>query len=297
MKTILVPTDFSKNAFNAVKYAFAYAEKTKSKIILFHSYENPTGELVIPFTTVVHIGKQEAKEGAELKMKKLMATLSKTFPNSKPKWETQPGMAYDNIIDYVKKNKIDLIIMGTTGQGAVMRALVGSTTSKVITDTACTIIAVPPKAKFKDIHKIAVATDLETVHSFAETELISFAKQHHTEITFVYIQDLATYNTDELLKKIVDKTKKHLNYKKISTYVYSDSNVMDGLNQFIKKQKPDILSMISHGTKFPETIWKTSWTNEMANHATIPLLILHTHNLNVIKKATKKKADKLVSLA
>jgi nucleotide-binding universal stress UspA family protein len=215
MKTILVPTDFSKNAFNAVKYACAYAEKTKSKIILFHSYENPTGELVIPFTTVVHIGKQEAKEGADLKMKKLIATLSKTFPNSKPKWETQPGMAYDNIIDYVKKNKVDLIIMGTTGQGAVMRVLVGSTTSKVITDTACTIIAVPPKAKFKDIHKIAVATDLETVHSFAETELISFAKQHHTEITFVYIQDLATYNTDELLKKIVDKTKKHLNYKKI----------------------------------------------------------------------------------
>ncbi len=288
MKSILVPTDFSKNAYNAVKYAVAYAEKTKSKIILFHTYQNPTGKLVIPFTSVVHIGKQEAKEGAELKMKKLIATLSKIFPNIKPKWETQPGMASDNIIEYVKKNKIDLIIMGTTGQGAVMRALVGSTTSQVINNTACTMIAVPPKAKFKEIHHMAMATNLETIHSFAETELVSFAKKHHTEITFVYIQDLATYNSEELLKKIVDKTKKHLNYKKISMHVYSDSNVRDGLNQYIKKQKLDMLSMISHGTKFPETIWKTSWTNEMANHATIPLLILHHHNSNVTKKAPKK---------
>jgi hypothetical protein len=71
---------------------------------------------------------------------------------------------------------------------------------------------------------------------------------------------------------------------------------MDGLNQFIKKQKPNILAMISHGTKFPETIWKTSWTNEMANHATIPLLILHTHNSNVPKKSPKKITDKSLVL-
>lgn len=297
MKTILVPTDFSKNAFNAVKYAFAYAEKTKSKIILFHSYENPTGELVIPFTTIVHIGKQEAKEGAELKMKKLIATLSKTFPNSKPKWVTQPGMASDNIIEYVKKNKIELIIMGTTGQGAVMRALVGSTTAKVITDVSCMIIAVPPKAKFKKIYQIAVATDLEKVSFFVANELISFAKQHHADVTFVHIQDLETYNTEELLQKMVDKIKKKMNYKKISTYVYSDSNVVDGLNLFVKRRKPEILSLISHGTKFPETIWKTSWTSKISNQTSIPLLVLHTLNPKITKKTSKKIADNSLALA
>jgi len=291
MKTILVPTDFSKSALNAVKYALTYAEKTKSKIILFNSYDNPTGELTIPFTDE-HIGKQEAKQGAEKKMKKLAASLSKIFSNAKLKWIIQPGIASDNITEYVKQNKITLIIMGTTGQGAITRALIGSTTSAVIANAPCTIIAVPPKAKFKGINKIAIATDLEKDSFLAAGESVSFAKEHHAEITFVHVQDLEIFDAEDVLQKMVDKIKNQSKYKKISVYICRDSDVADGLDFFIKKNKPDILSMITYGRKFPETIWKTSWTNKMSNHTSVPLLVLHIVKPKATEKTTAKITDK-----
>ena len=291
MKTILIPTDFSKNALNAVKFALAYSEKTKSKIILFNSYDNPTAELNIPFSDI-HYGTQEARQGAEARMEKLMASLLKSFPNAKPKWIVQPGIASGNIVEYVKQNSIGLIIMGTTGQGAITRTLIGSTTSSVIADAPCTIIAVPPKAKFKGINKVAVATDLEKDNVLVVSESVVFAKQFQAEITFIHVQDLAIFDVEDMLQKMVDKIKKQTKYKKISFYVCCDFNIADGLDFFIKKNKPDVLSMVTHSRKFPETLWKTGWTNKMSNHISVPLLVFHTHKSKVVKKAATGKVSK-----
>lgn len=290
MKTILVPTDFSKNALNALKYTLAYSEKTKSKVILFHSYDNPTSELNMPFSGE-HYNKNEARQNAEAQMKKQVNLLLKTFPNIKLKWIVLPGIASDNIIEYVKQNKITLVIMGTTGQGAITRTLIGSTTSSVITDAPCTIIAIPPKAKFKGINKLAVATDLEKNNLLIESESVTFAKQFQAEIIFIHVQDLELFDIEDTLQKMIDKIKKQMKYKKISFYVCRDSNIANGLDFFIKKLKPDILSMVTHGRKFPETIWKTSWTNKMSNHISVPLLILHTHKPKGFNKMAKKIAD------
>lgn len=278
MKTILVPTDFSKAALNAVKYAFAYAEETNSKIVLFHTYIGPTGELTIPFSNV-HYGKKEALLEAEVRIKKLAVSLLKHFPNAKLTCIVQPGIASDNIIEYVKQNKISLIIMGTTGQGVFTRALIGSTTSHVITDAKCTVIAVPSKAKYKGINKVAVATDLEKYNLLEASESVAFAKQFGAEVTFIHVQGLEIYNAKDKLQKMVDKVKQQMKYKNILFYVSDDFSVANGLDLFIKKYKPDVVTMVTYSRKFPETIWKTSWTNKMANHISVPLLILHVHAL------------------
>lgn len=290
IKKILVPTDFSKNALNAAEYAFAYAEKTKSKIILFNSYEDPSGELIVP-NIDEHTGSEEAKQEAEQRMKKLIASLSKTFPNTEPEGVVLPGIVSENITEYVKKNNITLVIMGTTGQGAIARVFMGSTTSDVIADVPCTIIAVPPKAKFKEIKNIAIATDLDKDSFSAVKESVLFAKMHHAKIIFVHVQDLKIFYADLVLQKMVDRIKEEMDYKKISSYICRDSNVADGLSFFIKKYKPDLLSMVTHGRKFPETIWETSWTNKMSNNTVIPLLVLHTSKYKKALEMTTEMDD------
>jgi len=274
MKTIIVTTDFSKSALNAVKYAFAYAENTKSNLVLYHAYTHPTSELNLPLPGI-RIGRQEAREGAEFQMKKVITSVFKLYPRVKPKWVVEPGLASETIIRFIKKNKIDLLIMGTTGQGVISRALIGSTSSSVITNVPCTMIAVPPTAKFKGINKVLVATDLEKTNLLKAAESVAFAKQFNAEVKFVHIQDLAIFDAEGILQKMTDTIKKEMRYKNISFNVYDDSNIIEGLDLVIKKQKPDILSMMTYGRKFPETIWKTSWTNKMSNHTKIPLLILH----------------------
>jgi nucleotide-binding universal stress UspA family protein len=275
MKTILVPTDFSKNALNAVKYAFAYAEATKSKVILFHAYDEPTTELDITFFGGYHYGKKEAKEDAENGMKKLVISLSNTFPTVKPKWVVQAGVASKTIIEYVKENDTNMIIMGTTGQNAIVRTLFGSTVSAIITNAPCTVIAVPPKVKFKQISKVALGVDLEKESLPAIMKSVAFAKQFKAEITFIHVQDLEIFDFEEELQKLVDKMKKQMKYKNISFYISKEADIVTGLSNFIKKKRPEILSMINYGRKFPKTIWEPSWTNKISNHLQVPLLVLH----------------------
>lgn len=282
MKTILVPTDFSKGALNAVKYAFSYAELTKRKIVLFHSYTSPSSGLNIPFSGV-HYGKQEAKSDAEDLMKKLIKSLSKSFPNLTPKWVVQPGVASHAIIDYVRQNGIDMVIMGTTGKGAISSVLIGNTTSSVLKEVPCTIIVIPPKAKFKQITKVAIATDLKHDSLLAVDEVVSFARELKAEIMFIHVEDYGDFNIDKKLQKMALKIQKQVNYNKIALSLYKDSEIESGLDLFIKKNKPDIFSMVTHLSKFPERLWKTSWTDRMSKHISVPLLVVHIHKLGTTK--------------
>ena len=52
MKTILVPTDFSKSANNAAEYAANFAIATKAKILLFHVYNVPIIVSDVPVMTI-----------------------------------------------------------------------------------------------------------------------------------------------------------------------------------------------------------------------------------------------------
>ncbi len=282
MKTILVPTDFSKNALNAVKYAIALSQDIKSKIILFHSYEAPDGSINMPLAGIT-IGKHDAKLIAERGMQSLITLLQKTDSNLKFKWIVQPGFAPTNIVEYVKNHKINLVVMGTTGQGAITRAIVGSTTSSVIKNASCNIIAVPIKSKYNGISKVAFATDLEKDNLKVVKDAVVFAKHLSAELTFIYVQDLNLFDAEVEMEKMIIKIKSQTKYKNLSYYVCRDSDVAKGLDYFLKKQKPDLLSMVTHRWKFPETIWKTSWTNQMSNHTTVPLLILHSRKPRVSK--------------
>lgn len=276
MNTILTPTDFSKNALNAVKYAVSYAAKTNSKLLIFHSYNYPVATIHSPVESL-QILEEIAKKNAEMNMKKLLRSLSKSFPEVPLSWEISVGYAPDDIINCVMEKKIKLVIMATTGLGAIARVFIGSTTKKVVANVQCPVIVVPSKTKFKEINKIGFATSLEedTVKTIKET--VAFAKQFDAQIDVIHIQDFENFDEEMTTEKLKDWFTKKTRYKNIHFHTDREFNVEKGLKSYIAKHKPSILSMTTHSRKFPQTIWTTSWTNKLLNNTTLPLLILHTH--------------------
>ncbi|MBS1637544.1 MAG: universal stress protein [Bacteroidetes bacterium] len=285
MKTILVPTDFSKNAQNALKYALAYAEKTKSKILLYHSYINPTSELILPFSNL-HVGQSEAKQNAEEQMIKLSASVLKTSPKARFRWAVEPGLTVDNIIRFAKENKADLLIMGTTGQGAIASSIMGSTTASIISEAPCSVLAIPPNAKFESIDTVIIATDPENKNVKAIVKSAEFAKLHKANLSLVYIQDLEYFDSDKALKNMVSSVKTQSGYRNISYAIQHGTDVVSGLDAYVKKEKPNVLAMMTHERKFPEMLWNPSRTKAISYHTTIPLLVLHP---GFAKKAAVKK--------
>ena len=147
------------------------------------------------------------------------------------------------------------------------------------------------KVKFKGVDKVVVGVDLEKESLLAAYKSVDFAKQFGAEITFIHVQDLELFDSETALEELASKLEKQMKYRKISFYISREADIIDGLSDYIKKKKPDMLLMINYGRKFPETMWEPSWTNKMANHLQIPLLVLHVASQNENGKKSVKQTE------
>ena len=187
MKTILVPTDFSKNADNALEHAIALAKKMKAKILLIHAFQM---SIIYPDTPLQLTDEQmastekEATKTLELLQKRVIES---GIPNCE--YINQAGFTVDVILESADKFHPDLVVMGTRGASGIRGFLVGTNTAKVIEKARCPVIAVPEKAVYKPISKITYATDLLTSDLNALNILVEFGKMFYAQITLLHVSE------------------------------------------------------------------------------------------------------------
>lgn len=275
MKTILIPTDFSKNADNACKYAIEIAKATKAKIILMHTFETPVLYSDIPLMTV-QMDYAYMHNAAVKELKKYNEKISKLTTGLKIDLIVQQGLASSRIREIALEKKADMIVMGATGKGALERMMMGSNTSRLIRKAPCLLLAIPPKAKYNGFKKIVYSTDLLNENLDHIKSIIPFAKTFNSEILFLNINThLLTGDEEDDLKKISKKIKEHVQYSKTSGYICNDVDVANGINFFLKKHKADCLVMYTHHRGIIENVFKPSITKKVAIHTSIPLLVTH----------------------
>lgn len=124
---ILVPTDLSPNSTAALDYACNLAKDSDATIHLLHCVE------VIP--TMFNRGpkapkvSQDTLNKADRELKKILCNFSSE--NIKIVEILKSGNPYDQILNYTKDNKIDLIVLVTHGSGKLLNSVMGPVAEKV----------------------------------------------------------------------------------------------------------------------------------------------------------------------
>ncbi|MBA3900738.1 MAG: universal stress protein [Bacteroidetes bacterium] len=268
MKTILVPTDFSENAEKALYYALDFAIHNGSKVIILNAWDLPHQRSTF-FVTI----KNQIQEKAEMDMKEL---LDKVKENQKYKGlEIESYIMMGDAAPIIKQvaavKNAGLIIMGTTGAGGIKKIFMGSNTTAVIEDAPCPVLAIPENAAFSQVEKILYATDFKDDKLNALKQLLPIAKFFDAEIMIAHISDHEQSN-EAAFKTFTEEVKQNLDYHKISFKYFNNSNVIDGLNQLIKSDNIQLLAMLTKKRGYFEKVFSRSFTKEMANAATAPLL-------------------------
>ena len=128
---ILVGIDGSRSSMNALNYAIMYSEKFNSRLYVIH-FAYP-------------IDLKKAKRNVNRWFKKIPLYLDK-IPNSKINYSTDlvisPSPIIDSILDYVKKNKIDHVIVGSSRKTGVKKLFLGSTSSGIVNSSNCIVTVV-----------------------------------------------------------------------------------------------------------------------------------------------------------
>ncbi|MNS23462.1 Universal stress protein family protein [compost metagenome] len=276
MKTILVPTDFSLSADAAIHYVLKTKALDDVSLILYHCF--------IPFESGFYPAAQSDKENLDTNriLTERLNAIKDFILMKKPKLSisthVDQGPEGIKILEFCKKKKVDLIIMGTKGASGLKEKLIGSFTAEVMTKATCPVLAIPEIYVFKAPKNITYATnyskkDKKLIKSLLELNLISNPKINLLHIDW----GINFFTADE----------DHEKYKKAIEMQFKDSsftfNHVAGedlektLLEEIVNSKTDILVMNPLKRKgIWNRIFHRSVTKKIAYHINIPLLSIPT---------------------
>ncbi|RMB64105.1 hypothetical protein EAX61_01645 [Dokdonia sinensis] len=278
MATIIVPTDFSNNAYNALFYATRLYPNETCKITLVHSFENQFSTS----TSRIDIGRNEVlyeqfENATKKKFEDLIHKISldsdgidlhiETLCNGKPLFKT--------INHLVINTDADVVVMGTKGSSGIKEIFIGSQAVKLIKKIKpIPLFLVPENASYTPPTHIAYATDLKIDYAQYPLEIIKEIQRAHQSklhIAHIYNQ-VSPGNTVELNYR---KLKTKLEDVAYTTHWVSNKNSMeDGLTQFCKEHHINLLVLMYHKYGFLKGLLKKSFVEKVSFHSEIPLLIL-----------------------
>lgn len=272
MKTILVPTDYSDVASNALHYAVELAKSSNSKIILLHAYQIPvpTGEVPIMIITPQELEDENTKRINNLKKKITDKTKGKIVIESL----VRAGFTVEEITNVIKEKDVDLVVMGITGE-KVDEILIGSHTSSLIRQTQTPVLVVPKDAKFKEVEKIVLAYNYnEPVNLSAINKIKAFAKIFNAKILVLDVEKPVAVPMYEntAAGESLEKSLKDVDH---ALFFSSSNDIADGINTFADEHKCDWVAMIPHKHNVLSRLFNKSNTKKMAFHSHIPLLSIH----------------------
>lgn len=274
MKTIIVPTDFSPVATNAMNYGIDMAKSIKAAILLLHVYQIPVTVSEIP---VVMVSAEELKKDAEDKLASIKEGIEHTTSGKvKVYAEARLGDVVDELEEICNHIKPFAVVMGTKGATSIERIMFGSNTLTAIRHLTWPVICVPPGKEYgPGIKKVGFACDFKKV---VETTPVHFVK----DIVREFNAELFVLNVDfenRHFKPDVPEQSLllHTMLEDVNPkyHFIQHKDVEEGINEFAEKNNLDLIISIPKKHKLLEGIFKPSSTKQLVFQSHIPVMCVH----------------------
>lgn len=268
MKTILVATNYSKEANNAMNYAAEIARYTNSKMVLFNSFELSVHALN---TLLSAASVQDLALANREQLKNIASSLSDKYDIT-VEYLTRASDLIEELEYQANHLKADLVVIGMK---AHPEHVLNNTTS-IIRHAKYPILTVPEEASFDGISKILFAFDPMCIYEANKLPvLMEFAVAFNAQIQVCHIESVKQPAINEAVTDNISMNVETLlneldhSYKEIT-----GEDVLKGIEKAIKDWNPDLLVMVPHKYSLWESIWHKSKTIKMSRKTPVPLLTL-----------------------
>lgn len=276
---ILVPTDFSDYAKDALVYA---VELNKAygggNITLLNVFPHPNispyvyDELISNVTNEI---KSRTLNKLKAEWQNQTKDRIKKSDGITVDFKAEEGQTVDSILKTAKKSKSQMIVMGTKGAGKIKRFLFGTNASKVIEKSECPVITVPKLAKYKKINRILFTTDCNRHEVDSILDTINIAKVYGAHLDIVYVTDEDTGAALKALERVRKLVEDKTDYKKISYEPIISDDVTDAIEVYIQVKKINLLAVATKKRSLFNKIFDKNLAKELAFHLKVPLLAFH----------------------
>jgi nucleotide-binding universal stress UspA family protein len=274
MKTIIVPTDFSPSATNAMNYAADMALQINASLLLLHVYQVP---VAVTDTPLIFVSVDELKESAEKRLEQLKTGLEHvTSGKLKIYTEAKLGDVTDELEELCKKIQPFAVVMGSTGHSAIERTIFGSTTLTTIKHLTWPVICVPVGKEYgQGIKKAGLACDFrEVVETTPVSPIKHFIKEFNAELHVLNVDyDNRQFTPDTPEQSVLLHTVLQDIQPKYHFIEHRD--IEDGINEFAEKNNLDLIIAIPKKHKLLEGLFKKSSTRQLVFESHVPVMCVH----------------------
>lgn len=274
MKTIIIPTDFSPAATNALHYGIDMASTIGGSLMLFHTYQVPVSYSDVP---IVLVSVDELAKSAAERLEILKKEVEHiTSGSMKIYTEAVMGNLTDELEKLCKKIRPFAVVMGSRGSSGLERVLFGSNTLSAIRHLTSPVISVPPGKNYgTGIKKIGFACDFKKIVQTTPADAIkNFVKEFGAELHVLNVDYHDKHFTPEtpeqsaLLHTLLEEAKPVYHF-------VEHKDVEDGINEFAEKNNIDLIITIPKKHKLLDGIFSPSSTRQLVFQSHLPVMCIH----------------------
>ncbi len=243
MKTILVPTDFSDYALNAMRVASVMARKLKARIWLVHSSDIPTIG-VKEFAYYENFYKN-IKDKAESELDRLISLdflkglkINKFLVTDRPVWQ---------IFNLKKFSRADLVVIGSHGRSGFNRVLLGSNTEKIIRMADAPVLTIKRDRPGFNIAKLVLASDFKEQTNPVFEKIKFLVRAYKPQIFLLKVITPSDFEATPESFRLMKEFKDQYALKKCSINIYNSSSIESGIADFSQEVGADLIAIPTHG--------------------------------------------------
>ena len=267
---VIVPSDFSDNSKTALNYAFENFATNAYSITLLHMHRpiNVDEQGTIREDEIVG-----HKKGmlADLKEECINRVLES---NLEVKIESSfvEGFAAEGIVSLTDNTTNCILVLGTTGEGRMIKSFLGSVSTAVVKNISCPVILIPPNTEVKKFQTFLYCSENLTRDLCIQEQLCALAKLHDTDI---HILSLGFDNEDHHEEELQEVLELHYPKEKIHIKHKDEPLSSEAINNYASEIAADIIILSTQHRNMLQDLFHKSFSKEMAIKAKLPLLILH----------------------
>ncbi len=271
MKTIIVATDFSPAAFNAMNYAADMALSIKADLVLLHIIQIPVSYSDIP----VVLNQDEMLRSTENDMNELAEQMKlSTKGKLNIKTEVRAGGFFYELKNFCEHVHPYSVIMGSQGTTAAERLLFGGHTLHAMKNLNWPLITVPPGAKFLIHKRIGLACDFQkVVESIPLDEIKMLVTDFNAELHVLNtgkkeVFDPGIVFESGMLQEMLGKLNPQYHF-------ITNEDTDAGIMEFAEKNNIDLLVVLPRRHSIMDRLIHKSHTKQLVLHSHVPVMALH----------------------
>lgn len=268
---ILLLTDLSANAHNAIFFAIDAFPPDQYDYILLHVYPR------IHTTADVNISLSEKMREESYAALDNEAQIINDRLGQNIAFEKVAYLGFLNeAVQYVAiEKKPSLVAMGTKGETGLPAVLLGSHASSLIKATNLPLLIIPENARFNGFDDVVLAADGETLHKPEHlnvlSELVDVFDSRLTIVNVIAESGDPIDRIEDAGAELISRFDEH----KVSIAHVVDRRPEHGIAQYVHDHPCDLLVVVEKSRTFVVDLFHRSVSKQLAVHADTPMLILH----------------------